>query len=226
MKIIGHRGARGLAPENTIAALRKALELKVDEVEIDVRVTMDGVPVLIHDRTLLRLVGVYKHIAKHSLEELRTYKPDLAKLEEAISFVNRRTPLRIEVKPRVATRPIISIIERYLQRGWQPTDFELASFSQKTLKELQTELPHIQQVVVERFLSLWAVHRARQIGTRRLAMNQLFLWSGVITVLHRRGYELSAYALNNPSRAKRWQRYGLASVITDYPDRFKKRSTR
>ena len=49
MKIVGHRGARGLSPENTIASLEKAIEHGVDMVEVDVRVTKDGVAVLHHD---------------------------------------------------------------------------------------------------------------------------------------------------------------------------------
>ena len=49
MKIVGHRGARHLAPENTISAIKKALDLAVDEIEIDVRVTKDGHVILHHD---------------------------------------------------------------------------------------------------------------------------------------------------------------------------------
>ena len=52
VRIIGHRGARGLFPENTIAGFERALELGVDMVEIDVQVTADGVPVVVHDTVL------------------------------------------------------------------------------------------------------------------------------------------------------------------------------
>jgi len=70
MKIIGHRGARGLAPENTIASLMKAIEHHVDEIECDVRVTKDQVAVLMHNGHLIDQSGTKLAISQHSYAEL------------------------------------------------------------------------------------------------------------------------------------------------------------
>src|SRR5919206_4176055 len=56
--VVAHRGASGQAPENTLAAVRRAVELRVDRVEVDVQRTKDGVPVVIHDTTLARTTDV------------------------------------------------------------------------------------------------------------------------------------------------------------------------
>ena len=68
---IGHRGAAGHAPENTLAAVRKGIELDVDFVEIDVRRTADGVLVVLHDATVNRTTNGKGRIDALSLGEVR-----------------------------------------------------------------------------------------------------------------------------------------------------------
>ena len=76
MKIIGHRGARHVAPENTVAALKHALKAGVDEIEIDVRVTKDG-HVILHHNPVMKMNGKNYATNAHTLQELRTQKSDL-----------------------------------------------------------------------------------------------------------------------------------------------------
>lgn len=221
MKIVGHRGARGLAPENTLASLQAALDAGVDEIEIDVRITQDGVPILFHDRTLLRTEGEPLMIVHHTYKELLEHKEDLCTLEEAIRFINRRVPLVIEVKPREHTATIIVVLKSLLEQGWHDSDFLIGSKSQRTLMELHTALPSIPTVVIARFLSIWAQRRARQAGARRLSMNQHFVWFGFVKYISKK-YDLVPYTLNDPAKARRWQKYGLAGVVTDVPDLYRR----
>ncbi|HSX36943.1 MAG TPA: glycerophosphodiester phosphodiesterase, partial [Patescibacteria group bacterium] len=222
MKIIGHRGAKGLAPENTIDSFEKALEHQVNEIELDARLTADGEVVVIHTSYLVDASGNKLKVAEHALSELRTHKPDLPTLTEAINSVNRRVPIVVEVKPGVPTEPVVAIIKAFLKKGWQPKDFLLASFSFKTLTELQAELPDITKVVNDRWSGVRATRRARLLGTKRLAMNRRWLWGGFIAAMRGSGYQLYAYTLNDPAKAKRWAKQGLAGVITDFPDLFEK----
>ncbi len=217
-KIIGHRGARGLAPENTLAAIDKALANGADMIEIDVRVSSDGVPVLSHGKSLAGHPRL--HIREHSYQALQAARPDLPTLDEAVRHVKRRVPLMLEVKPGVAIGPFVATLRDALRDGWQPNDFLLGSKSQRILVALHHALPAIDKVVIERFLSVRAVSRAKQVGTRTLAMNQHFVWFGFVSAMHRRGYKLFVYTLNNPAKAKRWQRRGLAGVVTDHPELF------
>ena len=69
--IIGHRGASALAPENTMAAFRKAIEAGADGIEFDVRLSRDGLPVVIHDDTLRRTASRAERVADLSAHELR-----------------------------------------------------------------------------------------------------------------------------------------------------------
>ncbi|MET0779452.1 MAG: glycerophosphodiester phosphodiesterase, partial [Candidatus Saccharimonadales bacterium] len=168
-RIIGHRGARGLAPENTIASIRAALNAGVDEIEVDVRVTKDGVPVLNHDPYINDANGGKLRdtlIHKHTLVELRSYRPDLTTLDEAVVFVSRRTPITLEVKPKVPVAEIAAALRQYLSKDWQSDDFLLASFSQRTLKNLHAELPDIEKVINEHISGWWGVHRAKQVNAK------------------------------------------------------------
>jgi glycerophosphoryl diester phosphodiesterase len=216
MKVIGHRGARGLAPENTIASLLKALEHKADEVECDVRVTRDNIAVLHHDPKLTDAAGNKLTIKHHFYDELTQHKPDLPTLAEAIEAVGNQIPLLIEVKHGVVTKPVINLIKKYPKNR-----LLLGSKSQKTLMELHKALPGIPKVVIEPWSGVRASRRAREIGTKRISMNQLWLWRGFISAFGRGDHELYAYTLNNPAKAKRWAKYGLAGIITDRPDLYK-----
>jgi glycerophosphoryl diester phosphodiesterase len=223
MKIIGHRGARGLAPENTIASLRKALEHHVDELEFDLRVTKDKVVILHHYPDLIDPKGEHHRIADCMYKELILHKPDLATFEAVLKAIGHPVPLYVEVKRKVPVEPIVKIIRDRLSDGWKNEHFLLGSKSQKTLLALHHTLPNIQKIVIEPWSGVRAVRRARQVNTRLLSMNQLWLWRGFISPMARRGWQLSAYTLNDTRKARRWEKYGLYGVITDYPDLYEKR---
>lgn len=218
--VIGHRGARGLAPENTIAALRKALEYKVDEIEIDVRVTKDNVVVLHHNRDLQDPTTARYDIRQHTYAELKRHKPDLATLEEAIEAIAKKVPLQIEVKWGEPVIPIIKVLQLYLTKGWRETDFLIASKKQSILLDMHQVLPAIPTVVIEPFSGLRATYRARQLGTKRISMRSWWLWWFFIQSVARSGYALYTYTLDDPPKARRWRHHGLAGVITDRPDRY------
>lgn len=70
--IMGHRGASAVAPENTMAAFREAIAVGADGIEFDVRLTLDGVPVVIHDSTLHRTAGLPQRISDLTSSELKS----------------------------------------------------------------------------------------------------------------------------------------------------------
>jgi glycerophosphoryl diester phosphodiesterase len=225
MRIIGHRGARGLAPENTLTAMHAALDHGVDELEFDLRVTKDGRPVLSHDPFIIDTkTGAPLVIAEHTYADLHKHKPDLVTFSALLHAIGHPVPLYVEVKPDEPLEAIIFIIRHHVENGWSPKDFLLASFSQKTLLELHEALPHVPTVVLEKWSGVRAGRRARQLKTTYICMNQRWLWWGFIRSMKLGGYKLYAYTVNNPAQAKRWQKHGLYGIVTDYPDRFQSSS--
>lgn len=221
MKIIGHRGAKGLAPENTLAGFRKALEHRVDEIEFDIRVTKDNIPVLLHDAAASDAAGNKLIVQSSSYQELKAHKPDLVTLEEVLAAVGGKVALYVEVKSDEPVGPIVRVLRDYLASGGKTSDLMLASFSQKTLRALHRELPEVQKIVIERWSGVKATWRAHQLQTRRLSMKALWLWTGFLRPMHRRGWQISPYTVNDPAKIRKWRPY-LYAVVTDYPDRFER----
>lgn len=219
MYVIGHRGAKGLAPENTLTSLQRAVDCGVDRVEFDVRVTKDGVPVLHHDAEI-STEGKQYPIQDHPYADLRSYTPDLATLDAALAAIGHKVPLYIEVKPHEPIEPLVAVIKKHRAKLLDPW---LASFNQETLLALHKELPDFCTVVLERWSGIRASRRARQLATNKICMKQKWLWWGFIRQVTRGGRELYAYTVNDPAKARRWARHGLAGVVTDYPDRFQSR---
>lgn len=225
LQIVGHRGAHGLAPDNSIAGFEQALRYGVDQIEVDLRPSADGVVVLCHDERLKDANGKELRIAVTPYEDLKAHFPDLLTLDEAISHVDRRARLMLEIKDHAATPATIATIKQYLGKGWQLADFSIASFKYAPLAMSKAELPGIELVVIDSWSGVRATSRARRLGTAYLSMNQAYLWSGFIRSVARR-YKLFCYYSDESFRPLRrrqpdgWEAYGLHGVITDYPNHY------
>lgn len=123
-KYFAHRGLHDNesdAPENSMAAFRKAVEAGYG-IELDVHVTLDGIPVVFHDSKLERMCGVGGEIADCTYEQLQqftlgTSKERIPKLEEVLLMVNGRVPLIVEIKSDKTDVSCCSVIDRLL-RGY------------------------------------------------------------------------------------------------------------
>lgn len=217
MKIIGHRGARGLAPENTIASFAKAIAYKVDAVELDVFLSKDGILTVSHEPDVVDRHGKEKAISQCTFAELQSCKPDTTRLEAVIDFIDRKVPIVIEVKSHTATDATIICIQNYLKLEWNMNDFAFCSFEQKPLIALRRAFPTAELIVNESWATLRACKRAKQVKTRRISMYQRWLWRGQIRLLKHLEWQVSAYTVNSLAQAKKWQPY-LHSLYTDRPD--------
>ena len=101
MKVIGHRGCAGLEPENTLLGFKRAIELGVSELELDIHMTKDGRIVVIHDGTLDRTTSMKGKVLDHTYEELK--KADAGKGESI--------PLLSDVLALIKDKDIIIDIE-------------------------------------------------------------------------------------------------------------------
>lgn len=211
MLIIGHRGALGLAPENTTASFLRALDAGVDMIELDIRTSADGKLVVNHDPTIGSLA-----ISNKDYKTLLTAKPDLLQLHEALAVIGARCPVIIEIKKGTN----IPVAIKALKDTLLPQDIQFCSFNIPALFAVRSAFPKATLTVNEKWSGVRGSYRCRKLGTTYLAMNQRWLWFGFIRSMSRSGYNLSAYSLNNAQKARKWARYGLYAVVTDFPDRF------
>ena len=129
MLIIGHRGAAGSAPENTLEALRHGHSVGADMLEFDVQITRDDIPIVIHDSTLLRTHGRRHWVRFTSHESIRkaTEKGhQIATLEEVMDEFFGKVLLNLELKNRGTAKAVIRLVERYVT---QPEDWQNILFS-------------------------------------------------------------------------------------------------
>jgi len=221
MIVIGHRGAAGLAAENTIAAIDAGLAAGVDAVEIDIRIAADGTPVLSHNDFILGTDGQKLLIRDYTYVDLRAHKPDLATLTQAVQTVKRSKPLHIEIKRGEPVDVLIAFLQGYLQRDYLPSDFAVVSFDQSALRAVHHALPQLPLVVNDSWSGVRARLRAEELGTKRINMNARWLWGGFIRAVHHGGYQLAPYTVDDPVRIRTWAPY-LYGVITNHPERFNK----
>jgi len=145
--VIAHRGNSASAPENTLAAIREAIEIGTDCVEVDIRCTRDGVPVLHHDPAVGRTAGGKGNVSDFTLEEIRTLDAGIWKgenyrgeriptLEEALIEARGKTNVVAEVKVDCAEQ-IVEVVRRLrLDSG-----LYFASFRHDYIQKLYRMLP-------------------------------------------------------------------------------------
>lgn len=197
MEIIGHRGARGLAPENTIKAIMRGISNKVDMVEIDLR--MQGKKI------------VLSHDVPHSEQSYTT-------LREALQTIRGKVPINLEIKELEVVEYLHDVLDTY--KG----EVLFSSFEFKILQAIKKSFPEASIAILEKWSGVRAVAEASLLGTRRVHINQQWLWSGFVRSMKHRGFSLYAYTVNSRDRAEELAAWGVDGIFTDYPSLFSKSS--
>jgi glycerophosphoryl diester phosphodiesterase len=227
--IVGHRGARGLAPENTLRGFKKAMEYDIDMIEFDIRQTKDGALIVIH-KHLRTPAGQSFVVRQTDYKELLKYDPSIPTAAQVIEAVNRRVRLMVEVKRDVDPAPVAQLIKHFLKKGWKPEDFMFNSDSYPILKYLMQELPQIERLIQGQWSGVRVMRLARKLHTPYILLDQRYLWWGFVRAISRRGFKLFTYTFPwyerepyNHHKAIRWIKDGVYGIVTDYPDHYAKK---
>jgi len=232
--VIGHRGARALAPENTLAGLRCAAALRVGSVEVDVRLSADGVPVLLHDDTLERTTDGHGALADTPLAALRELDAGswfgapfagerLPTLEE---FLLDAQALGIHVNLELKGRPgdpvrlaetTLAVARSVWRTGAPPL---VSSFDWACLETAARCAADWPRGLLLDFVEPDWPGQAAAIGAAAIIVNHACLdGPEAVAELGADGRPVLAYTVNDPARARRLRGWGVAAVITDRPDR-------
>lgn len=221
MLIIGHRGAAGLAPENTLEALRAGLKAGADILEFDVRITKDGVPILSHDFHTWRTHHNLSIISFHTLAELqdRLPKGTVTTLETVLDKFLGRILLNIEIKGRGSGKIVGEFLKKYITKKSQWDTFFISSFSPKELGQIRSvsqnaNLSLLQHVNPFAFVASHRTLNLSGVGFHRLYINPL----AVEIAKHFKLFTY-AYTVNRPEALRRLEQRGIDGVVTDHPDK-------
>lgn len=215
----GHRGAAGHAPENTLRAIDRGIELGAEWVEIDVQLSADEALVVVHDH---RLPGVGA-VAETSLEALRRIDLEgerIPTLDEVFDRIGSRAGLNIELKGAFTAAPVAAAIEARLADGsWTYERLLVSSFNHHELKRIKALLPDLRIGALTASLPLEYARFAEVLGAYSLHANMGFVDSALVEDAHRRGLEVFIYTVNEPDDLVRMAALGVDGVISDFPER-------
>ncbi len=227
---VAHRGASALAPENTIAAFDKALELGADALELDLHLSRDGKLVVIHDDTLDRTTDGHGPVKERSLEELKRLDAGrwfgegfagqrIPILDEVLDRYLGKVPLALEVKSGSAFFPgIEEKVVRALRRRSAIAQTVVASFDHYALQRLKEIEPTVRTAAlfVGRPVSLSAI--AGPSGAEAMALEASFVTKTEVEACHADGLQLVVWVVNDPAKMRHFIGLGVDGIITDCPD--------
>jgi glycerophosphoryl diester phosphodiesterase len=150
MKVFAHRGVVGRhADENSIEAIKRAVDLHVDGIEVDIRRSRDDEAVIVHDPDLRRIAGDVRQVADLTAQELQAvslrHGTRIALLEEMTANVPPPIELNLEVKDREALELLVRKIRT---SGGLRARALISSFSQEVIEEARRELPDVRTVLL------------------------------------------------------------------------------
>lgn len=218
---IGHRGARGHEPENTLLSIRRGLELGAQAIEIDVW-HVEGELVVIHDARLERTTNGKGVVARKTLSYLRSLDAGkgerIPTLREVFQTVGRRAMINVELKGRRTAAPTVRLIEEFVtMHGWTYEDFLVSSFNRTELRAIKDPRIRIGLLLTRpsRFFAL----SARRV--RASTVNPAYKWVSAKFVqdAHRQGLLVFPYTVNEAADIHRMREMGVDGIFTDYPER-------
>ncbi len=232
--VFAHRGAKAVAPENTIPAFLKAAELGADGVELDVQFSADGALVVIHNPTLEQTTNGHGRVTSHTLEELKEldagswFGPEFAgtrlcTLDEALEAIGSRLLVNIEMKSfTMGNDGMAEQVAEVVRRRDLYDQVIVSSFNPFTLRRLKKVEPRIETGLLvapdlpiylsRAWLRPWA--RPDALHPEHVMVDEAYMRRA-----RRQGYAVNVWTVNEPDDMRRMIALGVNAIITDYPDR-------
>ena len=233
IRVIAHRGLSGRAPENTLTAIRRAIEVGADMVEIDVTLSSDKHVVVIHDETLDRTTNGSGEVGEHSLSELKEldagawFNPEFAgehlpTLDEVLREVDGRILLNVEIKSEAVARGVVPLVASEIRELGMIDQVVVSSFSPEALRQMHEAAPEITTAVLYNtkfHTGLDAVDIVTELGASVFNIKRQRLTRKMLRRCRENGIPVGVYTVNEPRRLRRLVKRGIGAIFTDHPDR-------
>ncbi|MHB9302187.1 glycerophosphodiester phosphodiesterase [Thermofilum pendens] len=216
--VVAHRGASGYEPENTLRAVRRALEMGVDAVEVDVRLSADGVPVVIHDETLERTTSGRGRVRDYPVDELRMLDAGSGEriplLAEVLDEVKGKAALFLELKEVEAAAPSLSLVEEKGMLG----DVLFISLQPEALAEVRRMSPRAYLGLIYFKPGEWILE-AKRLGCSFVLPHYRLATEKAVSFAHRLKLRVVAWTVDDPATAAELKKRGVDGVASNFPDR-------
>jgi glycerophosphoryl diester phosphodiesterase len=221
---IGHRGAKGYEPENTLVSFQKALGMQVDGIELDVHLSADGELIVIHDETIDRTTNGKGFVNALSLRELNAFRingtHEIPTLAAVFDLVNQDCFINIELKSYDAADKVVSLIEKYVaKKGWKYDRFLVSSFDWNALQQVAFLNDKIQiGVLTETDLDL-ALAFAKFIQAKSIHPHFHLLTKDNTAQMQEKGLQVFPWTINELEDIQKIKTFNVNGIITDFPNR-------
>lgn len=223
MLIIGHRGAAGLAPENTLESFRAGYQAGADMLELDVRVTADKQLVVVHDPRLVRTHHRRESIASLTYEQLCAITTDrpMPLLEDVLDEFFGKIYLNIELKSRGSGDLLVALLKRkYAKRVNQWDNVIISSFKATELMRIRRQAKHANLALLHGqnpfiFIAYHRFIKFTAVGFHRLYLNRLAL-----EIAKRAGIFIYVYTVDRPKALAHLKAQHVEGIVTNYPNKF------
>ncbi len=244
--VIAHRGYRGAYPENTISAFKAAIEVKADMIELDVCLTKDRVPVVIHDTTLERTTDGEGLVSGYTLSELKEldagswfsseFKGEsIPTLEETLDQTKGRITVNIEIKPESfeSSEPTDAVeiqICRLVEKFGMVESVLISSFKHSFFSRIQSFYRKYKRSNPLRIAPIQGYFESDdaviELCQREKAYsyhpNESFLTVSLIDELKACGFRVFPYTINDEERMTNLIQMGVHGIISDEPEKLRK----
>ncbi|MCK4945301.1 MAG: glycerophosphoryl diester phosphodiesterase, partial [Alphaproteobacteria bacterium] len=232
-KIIGHRGAKAYAPENTLVSIHTAADMGIEWVEIDVKLTRDCIPIIFHDDELNRCTNGSGLVAETDLETIKELDAGfwfgesfmdekIPTLEEALNvIIDRSLGVNLEIKPCPGReKETAEVMLDFATRIWpdespSPLISSFSHVSLETAMDVIDEWPR--GPLLDEYVPHWK-KLAEHINASTININGNKVTQLLIDEYLDLGKPILAYTINDPSKAKELMSWGVSSVFSDCPD--------
>ncbi|MCG8391559.1 MAG: glycerophosphodiester phosphodiesterase [Pseudomonadales bacterium] len=231
--LVGHRGARGEAPENTLASFQVALEAGVTEIELDVRLSADGHLIVLHDSDVTRTTGMQGHVRQYTLSQLgvmdaRRNTPGwhsptgIPSLQEVVDLCGPNMRFQFEVKgaDRVVLHQLAHHLTHMIHEQQLQSRVVVTSSHTGFLRMIGTMAPDVERGYVCQYRYLQPTRRAHGLGCAWLMPHFSLVNTALMRRARKRGLKVSVWTVNDLTEAERLSRLKVDGIITDFPTSF------
>ncbi|MFL6374303.1 MAG: glycerophosphodiester phosphodiesterase [Pyrinomonadaceae bacterium] len=244
--VIAHRGASAFAPENTLPAFQLALDAGADGVELDVRLSRDGVPVVIHDRNLKRLAGLPDAVADLTTDQLAGIDlgsrfnnarpkraraeftgvgvPTLAAVLEMFTQSDAAVHIELKIDRKHELRPLVNAVCAVVHTSPVLSRIVLSSFRLTALSEAKHVLPSVRTSAlfapsIMRFIKRrrHMISLARAFGTNEISPYRSLVTPKLASLAREIGMPINIWTCDNQKWIDRAKKLGITALMTNDP---------
>jgi len=235
MKIAAHRGISSLAPENTLAAFQKAGVMGCEWIEFDVQLTQDGIPVVIHDKTVKRCTNGNGIVSEMSLAELKlldagswfsdAFSDEKIPTLEEVLLLAKQYHMSVNIELKIYPEDNITLLcdqinTAIINSNFTASSILFSSFDITAMKYLHMTQPHIRRGQLWEKIPDDALSYLTEIEAYSVHCDYRYLKPEQAEWIKQNNYKICCYTANNPEDVRLHREWGVDLVFSDMPQAY------